>query len=53
MKTKQAYTTPEIILVALDSEISLQLNSDPNPLGEPDWAVSSGLSQDPMMDVVF
>lgn len=49
MKTKQTYNTPEITLVALDSEISLQLNSDPNPLGDPDWMSQSGINQDSMM----
>ncbi len=51
MKPKEKYKAPEIVLVALDNEISLQLNSDPNPLGEPDWMSYSGALNDPMLDL--
>jgi hypothetical protein len=51
MKTKEIYKAPEILLVVLDNEISLQLNSDPNPLGEPDWMSYSGALHDPMLDL--
>jgi len=39
MNNKQIkpYESPEIALVLLDHEISLQLASDPDPMGEPDW----------------
>ena len=49
MKTKQPYKTPEISIVMLDCEISLQLNSDPNPLGDPEWTTQSGINQNPWM----
>jgi hypothetical protein len=51
MKTKEKYKAPEIVLIALDNEISLQLNSDPTPLGEPDWMSYSGAHHDPMLDL--
>lgn len=50
MKTKQPYKTPEISIVMLDCEISLQLYSDPNPLGDPEWTSQSVINQEPWMD---
>ncbi|MDD3489388.1 MAG: hypothetical protein PHR62_05825 [Paludibacter sp.] len=36
---RKKYETPEITVVKLDTEISLQMASDPNPLEEPDnWS---------------
>jgi hypothetical protein len=44
MKTKRKYLNPEIEMIRLDSEISLQLQSeDANPEGEPSgpgWSAS-------------
>jgi len=37
MKLKYPYTEPEILAINLDSAIALQLASDADPLGEPDW----------------
>jgi len=38
METKNKYQSPLIETILLDKEISLQLNSDINPLGDPgDW----------------
>lgn len=54
MKKKETYYSPEIELIRLDNDISLQLASDPNPMGEPDdWEVSATkdyFSNDPMND---
>jgi len=44
MKATQQYKTPEIELIHLDSEISLQLQSADQPEGEPtggEWSASS------------
>lgn len=38
MKTKKLYLTPDIELIRLDNDISLQLASDVDPMGEPDWS---------------
>ena len=52
MKTKQVYITPEIELIRLDNEISLQLASDVDPMGEPDWSSKADDSflNDPMQE---
>ncbi len=34
---KNKYKNPEIVTICLDNDIALQLASDVNPLGEPDW----------------
>lgn len=50
---KKEYKSPEIELIKLDNEISLQLASDADPMGEPDWVVSATkdyFSNDPMQD---
>jgi hypothetical protein len=44
MKTKKQYKSPEIKLINLDSEISLQLFSSNTPTGEPlgpDWVIDA------------
>jgi hypothetical protein len=41
MKTKQTYTHPEMELIQLDNDISLQLASDADPMGEPTWSNNS------------
>jgi len=38
MNTTQTYISPEIELIRLDREISLQLASDSEPLCEPNWS---------------
>mgnify|MGYP000889168609 FL=1 len=38
MTTKHKYITPDIELIRLDNEISLQLASDANPAEEPNWS---------------
>lgn len=44
---KASYINPEIKLIQLDNEISLQLSSSANPNEEPDdWTLSHG---EPMM----
>lgn len=53
MKKKETYFSPEIELIRLDNDISLQLASDAEPLGEPDWEASATkdyFSNDPMND---
>lgn len=35
---QKEYQTPQISRIDLDREISLQLASDTNPFGEPEWA---------------
>jgi hypothetical protein len=49
MKTKETYLTPDIVLIALDNNISLQLHSDNSPMEEPtDWSYNqfNNLSKD-------
>jgi hypothetical protein len=42
METKNKYQSPLIEMILLDKDISLQLTSDINPLGEPgDWVTSA------------
>ena len=44
IKDKKTYFPPQIELIRLDNEISLQLASDDKPMGEPggdDWAKAS------------
>ena len=36
-KHKKPYQSPEIVVVELDQEISLAMESDMNPEGEPGW----------------
>jgi hypothetical protein len=53
MKKKEIYNSPEIELIRLDNDISLQLASDADPMGEPDWVVSASkdnFTTDPMQD---
>ena len=46
MKTTQKYCTPDIELIRLDREISLQLQSeDSNPLGDPTGPGWSAVNQ--------
>lgn len=41
----KTYSSPEVTMVELDNEISLQLASDPTPFGEPDnWLVENSSS---------
>jgi hypothetical protein len=49
----KTYSSPEVTKVELDSEISLQLASDPTPFGEPDhWLQSpENLSNDPLFEL--
>jgi hypothetical protein len=49
MKTKETYLTPDIELINLDNDISLQLDSDPNPQGEPNWSYNQ-FNNNPMND---
>lgn len=54
MKTKQTYIDPEIELIRLDNEISLQLASteDADPMGEPGWTskAADSFTNDPMQE---
>jgi hypothetical protein len=51
MKTKQQYLHPEIELIRLDHSISLQLQSDADPMGEPDWdACNDSFTNDPLQE---
>jgi hypothetical protein len=50
MKTKQKYTNPQIQKVELDMEFSLQLESEPTPMGEPDWSSSLQVRQETMLE---
>lgn len=40
---KKEYFQPRILRIALDNEISLVLESDSNPLGEPEWSQATEL----------
>jgi hypothetical protein len=54
MKTKRKYFKPEIELIRLDREISLQLASDANPEGEPDWSAvnhTTHFNNNPMQEL--
>lgn len=46
---RKNYEAPEIQVVKLDTEISLQMASDPNPLEEPeDWSYNpNSIASDP------
>lgn len=51
MNTKEMYLTPDIELIRLDKDISLQLQSDADPIGEPNWSHNqSGI--DPMNETL-
>ena len=53
MKTKQTYIYPEIELIRLDNDISLQLASeDTDPMGEPGWTSKAAdyFTNDPMQE---
>lgn len=55
MKTRTKYIEPEIELIRLDREISLQLASDTDPYGEPnspEWSYnnSATISNDPLKE---
>ncbi len=48
MKTKESYLAPDIALIRLDNDISLQLQSDNAPMGEPgDWSYNPSIN-DPL-----
>lgn len=42
-KTKMTYCSPKIEHIKLDNEISLELQSSENPMGEPQWSEASKL----------
>lgn len=44
MKSKMKYSDPEIVKISLDNAIALQLASDADPLGEPDWVLTTHAS---------
>jgi hypothetical protein len=44
MKSKMKYSDPEIVKIRLDNTIALQLASDADPLGEPDWVLTAHAS---------
>ena len=46
---RKKYEAPEIMVVKLDTAISLEMASDPDPLGEPeDWPYSkNSIAPDP------
>lgn len=51
MKIKKQYQHPLIETISLDNEISLQLSSFSEPLGEPiDWEMNA---QDPFIEDTF
>jgi len=54
MKTKQSYLAPDIELIRLDNDISLQLASDPDPMGEPGsgdgWSAYNRMGINPAND---
>ena len=45
-KERRTYSVPQIELIRLDNEISLQLASDTNPAEEPNWSKASAHSTD-------
>ena len=47
LKDKKTYFPPQIELIRLDNEISLQLASDAAPAEEPEWTKASQHSNDP------
>ena len=51
MKTKLPYNSPAIEWIRLDSTIALQLQSDADPMGEPDWdACNDSFTNDPLQE---
>lgn len=45
---RKKYEAPEIMVVKLDTAISLEMASDPDPFGEPDWPYSqNSIAPDP------
>ncbi len=51
METKNKYQSPLIEMILLDKDISLQLNSDINPMEEPEnWNTNA---QDPFSEDLF
>ena len=50
MKTKLSYLAPDIDLIRLDNDISLQLQSDLTPMDEPDNWSYNGSNPQPMKD---
>jgi len=55
IKSKGIYSTPEILKVKLDNDISLILASDINPMGDPSFTMTLGeeLLQSPMDQIGF
>lgn len=49
IKEKKTYSPPQIEMIKLDNEISLQLASDDKPMGEPDdWGkANQPMNNDP------
>ena len=49
IKEKKTYSPPQIEIIKLDNEISLQLASDDKPMGEPEWDAKANqpMSNDP------
>ena len=47
LKNKKTYFPPQIELIRLDNEISLQLASDTTPAEEPEWTKANQHSNDP------
>ena len=49
IKEKKTYSPPQIEIIKLDNEISLQLASDDKPMGEPEWGAKANqpMSNDP------
>ena len=48
IKEKKTYSPPQIEMIKLDNEISLQLASDADPMGEPTWGkANQPMSNDP------
>lgn len=37
IREKKTWISPQIKMIVLDNEISLQLASDTEPMGEPNW----------------
>ncbi len=50
MAKKRTYSTPDVLCIKLDNEISLALASDPSPEGDPDF-LSQHFNNDPYKDL--
>ncbi len=51
MAKKRTYSTPDVLCIKLDNEISLALASDPSPEGDPNFTSTPQLKNDPFKSI--